>query len=376
VLDAIIQRRQQKEMARMQQEAQAEQRRLDRQHEQGHWQMQDARMREEAAAGRTERQSERTAKSRAELAAALAEDYQKNQGRNASIIAQGYGGRMEDVTEEVPQAADSPDFGNESMDMRQTRPTGRVRVAGLGDPLEFAPPKPEDSAAYFTALERQIASMPPSPMREIELRRVREAKALNLSSKDTAGVLEQERDRAAQDRRARIAAAAASRRENDKADDLALLNRAGEVVGQARTPQEALKTRAARPTLVAAGKAGEELKQHIDQYGNISRFNPADWLSGDVEQQGVRDQIIDRLIGARKEITGSVTGEDIARYKKQLDTASSRGPEAVKAAVDSFVRELDNMYSAQVESVSRGPARASDAGGDRLEAWKRKAGKK
>lgn len=382
VLDTIMQRRHQMELQKQQQEAQAAQAKADREAQQAHWNQIDARERDRYAAEDKRYQQ----KTRAEMTGALVEDYAKNQGRGAGLLAEGYGFKMAPEMEAAtpdPRAPAMADIDEDpSAAPIQAKPTGRQMLSRDGESFAFAPPATEGPAQHNQRLREQLMAMPPSPMREQLLMRLAQSEALGLDPKGTAAELQHERSEAAAEKRARISAAGQARREAnsaaDRAASLGLVDRAGNVVGQARTPAEAAKARGARPTVVAAEKTGEELKAHIDQFGNISRWNPMDYVSGDIEQQAVRDQLIDRLIGARKEITGALNASDVDRYKKQLDTASTRGPEAVKTAIDSFTRELQTMYDAQNESVANGPLRAPGAapagGGDRLEAWKRKRG--
>ena len=322
-----------------------------------------------------------------------------------AFLAQLYGGTVEqakpdysagpddplgsiDFLENVEEDESSPlgfSYGINPEHERRTQEAARTQVMTMpgGQPINL--PDPEQEEDHFSRLERQIAMLPPgSPQQMDALMRLREARALQLDPKATYGSMQDGRQMAQRD------ALAARRRRGggsadptkNKADDLDLLDlETGEVTARGRTPGESTKSRDARPAVIAARQAAGELKSHIDQYKNISRWNPADWLSGDVDQQAVRDQMIDRLVGARKEITGALNADDIVRYKKQLDTAAGRGPDAVKAAIDSFVRELENMYRAKLQSAATGPMRQSApaaapaAGGDRLDAWESRRGR-
>jgi hypothetical protein len=155
----------------------------------------------------------------------------------------------------------------------------------------------------------------------------------------------------------------------DKTDDLDVLDKAGNKIGMGRTAPESTTLRQQRTVLAATDKTAKELKDHLAQYGNISTTgaigagakalfsgdSPVEAFQGSKGQQAVRDQLIDRLVAARKEITGAMNESDVERYKKQFDTAFSRGPEAAQAAVDSFTRELDNLYDEKTKSVMSKP---------------------
>lgn len=209
VLDTIMQRRHQMELQKQQQEAQAAQAKADREAQQAHWNQIDARERDRYAAEDKRYQQ----KTRAEMTGALVEDYAKNQGRGAGLLAEGYGFKMAPEMEAAtpdPRAPAMADIDEDpSAAPVQAKPTGRQMLSRDGESFAFAPPQADDPTAYFEALEQQImTSVPPSPMREIELRRVREAKAAKLSGKDSLEYLEKERNRNAANLRAAMQARA------------------------------------------------------------------------------------------------------------------------------------------------------------------------
>jgi hypothetical protein len=364
VLDAIIQRRQQKEMARMQQEAQAEQRRLDRQHEQSHWNQIDSRERDRYAAEDKRYQQ----KSRAEMAGALAEDYAKNQGRNAGLIAGGYGGRMEEVMEPVTQDPRSPALADIDEDPSapppQARPTGRQRISGLGDPIEFTP-NVQDRKAHFARLRAQLQGMQPSPMREIELRRVAEAEALESDPKATAEMLEQERDRQAQNMRAAMQARASGavkpsqQADDDRASWTAFRATAADWEKAANVDKltdAADKFREMNANVQDAKKSGDVISQRSALY------QTARYISGPgVLTEGEYTNIVSKTGGLlssaltklQKNLDGEISEQEAAALDKFVANANEAIRRRAIGAVKNFRKRFGSGYAASNPVVAR-----------------------
>lgn len=323
--------------------------------------------------------------------------------QDRAFVAQAYGGQVgpgkADTTGiDFTQDDESSPLGfsvNPEWERRTSQAENTQTLTMPGGQSMNLPGGAGGSAEWRAKLRQTIAGLPDSPEKAMRLRALSEAEAMEYDPEATGDYMNKNAAMFGQDQRA--AASVAARRRprgaggsadpaKNKANDLEYLDREGNTV-IARTPQDAAKARDSRPSIIAAQQAGEELKSHVNTYKNISKLNPMDWLSGDVDQQGPRNTLIDRLISARKEITGAVTGEDIKRYKLQLDTATGRGPEAVNQAIDSFVRELQNLYDAKVATYRAGgpgpaaaptpaPAASPAGSGDRLDAWEANRGRR
>jgi hypothetical protein len=382
VLDAIIQRRQQKEMARMQQEAQATQARLDREAQRSHWDQIDARERDRLAGEERQRQG----KTRAEMAGALAEDYQKNQGRNAALIAQGYGGKLEDVMEPTtvdPRAPALADIDEDpSAPPVQTRATGRKRVALPGsEAFEFEPPPASPAGGHFEKLRAQLMSMPPSPLREVELRRLAEAEAAGLDPKGTISHVEDERQRRQGERNSYISAGLAERRaatagaeadrRADERDKDAARKKVAALADKAANADAELATMDAIVRKHGGVPAGgpdrdiydQAMKRASGAIALVESGNPESEAS-DPTKRSIQERIGTGRMGAAVSAIpglGPLIGSG----------GEGRALPKIAAEREALKRRIQERAKAfGVEATGEAPA------GDRLEAWKRKAGKK
>lgn len=376
VLDTIMQRRHQMDLQKQQQEAQAAQAKADREAQQGHWNQIDARERDRYAA----EDKRHAQKVRAEMAKDLAEDYAKNQGRGAGLIAGGYGGKLEDVTAPGTMPTDSPDFGDESLSS-QPAPvkTGRVRISGLGDPLEFAPPQAGPAGDHYARLRAQVMMFPRSPAREAELRRINEAEALGLDPKGTIGHVEDERQRrqgernayinaGIQSRRATETAAIADRRADEKEQDAArkklgaLSDKAGNADRDLALMDEIVQRNGGVP---AAGPDrdlyDQAMKRASGSIALVESGNPESEAS-DPTKRSIQERIGTTRLGAAVSSLPLV-GPLIGSGGQERAAQKIKGErEALKARLQERARALGVEAPGEAASV------------DRLEAWKRKRG--
>lgn len=366
VLSAIMQRRHQKALQKQAEDARAAEGVADRTAQQGHWNQIDARERDRYAA-EDKRHAQKT---RAEMAGALAEDYSKNQGKGAGLIAEGYGFKMTPEMEAAtpdPRAPAMADIDEDpSAPPVQAKPTGRQTLSREGgESFAFAPPAAEDPAAKLDALEKQLMAYPPSPAREMELRRVREAKALNLSSKETAGMLEQERDREAQERRARIAASASGavkpsqKADDDRASWTAFRATASDWEKNANVDKltdAADKFRELNANVQDAKRSGDVISQRSALY------QTARYISGPgVLTEGEYTNIVSKTGGLvsgaltklQKNMDGQISEQEAAALDKFVSNANGAIKRRAVGAVKNFKKRFGAGYAAENPTVAR-----------------------
>jgi hypothetical protein len=134
-------------------------------------------------------------------------------------------------------------------------------------------------------------------------------------------------------------------KEEEKKISREVLDDKGNVIGEARTDDEAKDARTARTALEKARTVAQDLKAQLKD-GRLVPF----FQSG---KEADRALIISQLTELRKQITGAETAADAAKYQTQLSTAWNRGPEEAMAAVDQFVRGAEVGYNATARSIMR-----------------------
>lgn len=140
-------------------------------------------------------------------------------------------------------------------------------------------------------------------------------------------------------------------KEEEKRVSREVLDDKGNVIGEARTDDEAKAARIARTALEKARVVAQDLKAKLAEGRLLPIFQ-----SG---KEADRAIIISQLTELRKQVTGAENEADAARYKQQLSTAWNRGPEEAMAAVDQFVRGAEVGYNANVRSIMRRGATGS-----------------
>lgn len=238
----------------------------------------------------------------------------------------------------------------------------REKAAERADLLEASAaqdPDPRSAQAKLQAAQRirsQIDGAEGAHLRNVELQESKQDFTAKQADKFQLTAEAQIQQKAA-DRAARKKRGAGGQRSDakNKDDDLDILDRNGNVVAVARTPQAAEALRTKRTTLAKTEAVATKLKEHLTTVGNI---NPV-WgaLTGKSGEQAPRDAMIAAMIEARKEITGATNEADEIRIKKQMDTAWRRGPEYAVKAVDVF---MDNLRSSYDEGATSAASRLKE----------------
>jgi hypothetical protein len=125
--------------------------------------------------------------------------------------------------------------------------------------------------------------------------------------------------------------------------DLAVLDAEGTVIGQARSPKEALELREKRTALEGGLVTADKLIGEITKNGKLVPLLDAD-------KDAIRKTYISRLLEAKKNITGAINEADVQRAEKQFNTAWNRGPDAVVESISAWKDGLRTDYNASIKS--------------------------
>lgn len=129
-----------------------------------------------------------------------------------------------------------------------------------------------------------------------------------------------------------------------KANELAVLDPTGQqVIGQARSAKIAGELSEKRTALETGLKTADGLLEHIDKHGTLIPL-----IDGDHKQ--TRQAFINRMLEAKKAITGAINEGDVARAGAIYDTSLTRGAAAAKSAIGVWKQGLVSDYTASVKS--------------------------